>query len=72
MNIKKLNINKINKEEYRINLILEENTIEIGGECKITYEYDFCMDKEYGGGMPERLWDTDIENHILKKIKNNK
>ena len=41
MNIKKLNINKINKEEYKINLILEENTIEIGGECKITYEYNF-------------------------------
>ena len=30
------------------------------------------MDKECGGGMPEKLWDTDIEKYILEKIKNNK
>ncbi len=77
--LKNLSRNNVNFLKYRINEEIRFKIKKLISGYKITLwhknehkksKYEFYIDKDGGGGMPEEFWDTEIEKEILNKINN--
>lgn len=65
-------------KKYRINEEIRFEIKKLISEYKITLwtqeeihkksKYEFYIDKDGNGGMPEEFWDTKIEKEILNKL----